>query len=83
MTVKYVIDTGPIKGGYAVTPDDDNDLTRVARGVYVGTSGDLKVTTLDGSIMTYPGLASGIVHPITAVRIHSTGTTATDILAQW
>lgn len=64
---------------FSVTPDDDNDLSSPARGLYVGTSGDVRLTTPRGTTVTLPSLAAGVVHPIAAKRIHSTGTTASDI----
>ena len=64
----------------AVTP---NDATYIdpTRGLYVGVSGDIKVIMQDGTTVTFVGLSSGIVHPISCVLVYSTDTTATDIVA--
>lgn len=69
-------------GGFAVTPDDSNDIAggQVA-GFYVGVAGDVKCTMADGSVVTWPALAAGVPHPIHAVRIWNTSTTATGIVA--
>ena len=64
----------------SVTAADDGNL-EPTRGLYVGVSGDVKVDMLDGSTVTLVGLSAGIIHPIQVVRVYSTGTTATDILA--
>lgn len=72
--------TRPITNGAAVTPDDSNDLAYVTRGIYVGTAGNLKVTLLNGDAITFTSLAAGIIHPIRAKRIWTTGTTAANIL---
>jgi hypothetical protein len=64
----------------AVTPSDSNDLASNTRGIYVGTGGDVKVTMAGGQQVTFKNLTGGMIHPICAVRIWSTGTTATDIL---
>lgn len=64
----------------SVTPNDSTDFEET-RGVYVGTSGDLKVIMSDGGTVTFVGLAAGIVHPLQVTRIYSTGTDADDILA--
>lgn len=71
----------PAKGAAAITPSDTTDLTTVTRGLYVGVSGNVKVDMADGTTVTFTGLASGIIHPISAVRVYATGTTATNILA--
>lgn len=67
----------------AVTPvqSDTVDLARKpCRGIYVGVSGDVKINTMEGAAATYVGLAAGVIHPIYATRIWTTGTTATSIL---
>lgn len=64
-----------------VAPSDSVDLAKVARGVYIGSSGDLRVTLEKGTTVTFTALSGGIIHPIAAKRIHATGTTATNILA--
>jgi len=60
---------------------DTNPLTNgVCRGVYVGATGDLKLVTPKGQTVTLAGLAAGLVHPIQAKQIFSTGTTATGVM---
>lgn len=71
----------PVEHGMSITPDDDNDLSTTARAVYLGASGNLKVTLSSGDTVTFVGLAAGVIHPIVAKRIWATGTTATGILA--
>lgn len=72
----------PYLDGAAVTPDDDNDLPTAARGLYIGTAGNVRITTLDGTVLTIPN------HPVGyllwgARRVHETGTTASNIIAGW
>ena len=74
--------TGPLTHLSEVTPDDDTDLPYVTRTIYVGTSGDMEVTTAGGEDVTLANLPVGW-HPIRVSRIHATGTTATDIVAGW
>jgi hypothetical protein len=64
----------------AVTPADGTNIAPT-RGIYVGASGDLKVDMLDGSTLTFVSITAGVVHPLQVVRVYSTGTTATDIIA--
>ncbi len=73
----------PIEGGAAVTPHDSNELATATRGLFVGVSGNVKVTTTGGSEITFTGLAAGVIHPIRAKLVWATGTTATSILALW
>lgn len=70
----------PAEYAASVTPNDSTDLAQSTRGIYVGATGDLKVDTVGGSTITFVGLAAGIIHPIRAKRVYSTGTTATSIV---
>jgi hypothetical protein len=70
----------PIENAFAVTPNDSTDLTISTRGIYVGSSGALKVTTVRGDEITFTNLAAGIIHPIRVARVWSTGTTASSIV---
>lgn len=66
----------------AVTPSNTTDLARgETRGIYVGVSGNVAVTYPCGATDTLNNLAAGMFHPISVVRILSTGTTATGIKA--
>lgn len=69
----------PAYDAQAVTPDDDNDLAAPCRALYIGGAGDVKVTTLKGTTLTLAGV-SGVL-PLGVQRVHSTGTTATNIVA--
>jgi len=70
----------PIEGAFDITPDDDVDLERQTRGIYVGTSGDLTVTTVSGTTVTFVALSAGQIHPIRVLRVFATGTDAEDIV---
>ena len=70
----------PASEAVAVTPADATYLTPT-RGLYVGVSGDVKVIMLDGTTVTFTGLAAGVIHPIQCVLVFSTDTTATNIVA--
>tara|TARA_R110001632_G_scaffold138717_1_gene254432 strand:- start:318 stop:557 length:240 start_codon:yes stop_codon:yes gene_type:complete len=47
--------------------------------LYIGTTGSIKINTLDGDTVTLTNIAQGIVHPIWVTRVWATGTTATDM----
>ena len=68
-----------------VTPSDTVDLTVPTRGISFVTAGALKITTTGAETVTIPSgaLAAGVIHPIRARRIFSTGTTAASIVAYW
>jgi len=72
-----------------VTPSDTVNIPNAAGAdmdnegcvLYVGTQGDLKVTTSSGSEVTFVGVQG--FFPVQVIRVWSTGTTATDIVALW
>ncbi len=71
--------TGPICGGFDITPDDANDLSSMTRALMVTGSGDLGVVLKDGDTLVLPGLTPGVIYPLRIVRVLATGTTATGI----
>lgn len=75
--------SSPGEHAAAITPDDSNDMANTTRGIYVGGSGDLKVDMFGGETVTFTNLLAGVIHPIRAVRVYATGTTATTILGVW
>jgi hypothetical protein len=74
-------ETSPAQTWAAVTPDDTDNLSAPARGLYVGGAGDVAAVGLDGVAVTFVGVAAGTILPIAAKRVNETGTTATDIVA--
>lgn len=72
--------SSPALGAAAVTPSDSTDIT-TTRGVYVGGAGNLAVTMANGSTATFVGIPAGSILSIRVKRIHSTSTTATNIVA--
>lgn len=60
---------------------DTNLLTNgVCKALYVGVTGDVKVTMANGTDVTFKNVPVGIL-PIRAKRVFSTGTDASEILA--
>lgn len=67
---------------FSITPNDSADLPNIAV-VYVGgfgTTGAVKVTTAQGTDVTFLGVPAGAVLPVQVRRVWSTGTTATNLL---
>jgi DNA-binding beta-propeller fold protein YncE len=80
--IERVDKTVPANNAVEVTPDDNTDLAIATRSIYVGNSGNLKVTMVDGNTVTFVNVPVGW-HPIGARRIWQTGTTAATIVAAW
>ena len=52
--------------------------------LYLGdTDGDLKVTTVVGNIVEFKGLKAGTFFPVQVNKVHSTGTSLTNVVALW
>lgn len=66
----------------SVTPDDGADLPVASRGINVGTSGAVRVTTVGGTTETVY-VAAGSAFPLRVSRIWQTGTTAANIVAMY
>lgn len=64
----------------AVTPDDNNDMTYIARGFWVGRGGNLNLVTTSGSTVLLENV-SGFVPGGCIARVKATGTTAGAIVA--
>lgn len=71
----------PAEYATAVTPSDSTDLGRVARALYIGGSGNVKLNTPDDQSVTFVGLQAGTILPVRVKRVFSTDTTATSIVA--
>jgi hypothetical protein len=54
----------------------------LTRAIFIGGGGTLKVTMADGNTVTFTSLTTAYpVFPIRVIRVWSTGTTATNIVA--
>ena len=71
----------PAHHAVTVAPSDTNDLPAASTAIFVGGTGNLKVTMLGGEILTFNNGPVGW-HPIRATRVW-TGTTATGVVAVW
>lgn len=66
-----------------ITPNNDTDLEHLTTAVAFATSGTLRYDDAAGNTVDIPAgaLAPGCLHPLRCARIHSSGTTCTDIVA--
>jgi hypothetical protein len=78
---QYVKGLGVATGGSAVTPSDTQDLAFVARSLYVGGMGDVKVKTANGDEITFASVPGGTWLPVAVTRVYATGTSATGLVA--
>ena len=72
--------TTPAIAAFAIVPAAGVDLPTFARAIYVGSTGDLSITTVAGSSVTFVGVADGTILPVQARQVAATGTTATAIV---
>ncbi len=75
-------ETAPAMGGAAITKSDTTVLDARTRAIYVGVSGTIKVTTWDGSVLTFLNVPVGFF-TVKAKIVWSAVTTATDMIAVW
>ena len=90
-------DTYTAVGGMSVTKADANitmpafdkafinSAPRTPRGFQIGDSGTVKITTQDGSVLTFADgeLAKSVIHPISVIKVWSTGTSASVFKIWW
>ena len=51
--------------------------------IYVGGAGNVAVLTEGGNTATFVGMSAGDILPVSVVRVNSTNTTATNMVALW
>lgn len=64
----------PSYSAFTVVPDSGTDLAIYTRGIYVGGTGDVVVTTAGGDTVTFVAVPAGLVLPVRAKRIWATST---------
>ena len=75
---------GPVFNWEAVTTDDSDYLRTAANPcqyLRVGGAGNVVVTQYGGNDVTFNGVLAGEYIPVKAIRVKTTGTSATNILA--
>ena len=64
---------------FSVTPHDSNELAYVTRALFVGVSGNVKVTTINDETVTFYAIA-GYEYRLRVKLIFAIGTAATGIV---
>jgi hypothetical protein len=76
----------------AVVPSDTANIPSISSAdgagnngcvLYVGVAGDVKVTTAGGDDVVFTGILAGSFIPVQVLKVFSTDTTATNIVALW
>ena len=67
----------------AVVPSDTVDFPNAPRRLWIGGAGNVTINTLAGHSVTYTGVPAGAYLNIRASRVFATGTTATNIVAEF
>jgi len=77
-----VKNSGPADNFKAVNPNNTTNLPFTTAAIYVGGEGDLAVRCeLSGETVVFRSLPAGSFLPIETLRVLSTGTTATNLVA--
>ena len=66
---------------YAAVTKHDTTLISEFKALYIGGDGDIKVGNTEGDAVTFVGVVAGTILPVYGIRVYSTGTTATNIVA--
>lgn len=73
----------PPRSAAAVTPSDGTDLAFITNSLYIGTGGTVSVNMAEtGDAVSYT-VYDGQTLVGAFARVRATGTTATNIVAQW
>jgi len=73
--------TSPSRDWFDIAPSDNSDLSFVPKAIYVGTGGDIVVTSSrTNSEVVFRNVPSGAILDIRPASVKETGTTATDLV---
>ena len=74
----------PATRAVSITPSDVNDLSYISKRLWIGHGGNLRVTLAgDDSPVTYRAVPSGSYLAVRASRVGASGTSATDLIAEY
>lgn len=73
----------PAESADDIVPSNTDELIHVSRGIYVGVTGNIKIKTLKGSIVTFVAVPAGTILPVRARQVFVTGTTSSSLIALW
>lgn len=76
----------PYGYAWAVTPSDSADLAKQTRALWIGGTGDVRISTYDpvtqnAAAVTIQSVPAGTLLTVATNRVYLTGTDATEIVA--
>jgi hypothetical protein len=74
---------GPASNAAAVTPSDSANLPTCSKRLWIGGAGNVKVTLVGGTTVTYSAVPAGTYLQARALQIFASGTTATEIIVEY
>lgn len=80
---RYITDPTNSSSGeqfFAITPSNTVDFPKTVRGIYVGANGNITAVNEAEVAVTFSNCVAGSIIPIRAIRVNSTGTTATNLV---
>lgn len=69
----------PAYNAFEIEPSDTENFGIPTRAIYVGAPGNLKVTMVGGSLVTFANVPAGLL-PVEVSRVWETGTTASSLV---
>jgi hypothetical protein len=72
--------SAPYTSARSVTKSDST-IIAATRGIMAAVTGDLAVVFPDSTAVTFTSIVAGQIYPISVIKVMSTGTTATGIVA--
>jgi hypothetical protein len=73
----------PASDGAAVSLSDTVDLPVASKRLWVGGAGNVTLITVKGTALTYTAVPAGTYLLVRASRVKSTGTSASNIVAEY
>jgi hypothetical protein len=74
---------GPASDGAAVSPSDSQNLAVASKRLWIGGAGNVALVTVKGAALTYTAVPAGTYLNVRAQQVKATGTTATNIVAEY
>ncbi len=73
--------SNPATAGAAVSVSDSVNMANPSRAIYVGTTGNVSLLTTGGSSLVFVAVPAGFILPVRTVRVNSTNTNASNMVA--
>ncbi|PHR94171.1 MAG: hypothetical protein COA69_00815 [Robiginitomaculum sp.] len=72
--------TGSASNGFPIVPNDATELAETVRAIYIGGTGTITLVLSGGAELTFTNVPAGIILPVRAISVKSTGTDATNLV---